>query len=214
MYEFKTKLEPFARGFLNCESELNAKRTAAGFLQSAKDSPIKIDPATGLCNARMSCHIKFSFGSGITMSESRINRLIENNPEDKEELEYIKEAIKPYLVSNCFDGVFNERQILLQEEGHIWGGGWMGHSVPDHAKILKFGTEWFRNRIAKYREINKGKDDFYDALEMILDSLEIIGQRLHKLADEMLATATDPLERENLEIVLWEPWQWVKAVLN
>ena len=201
MYDFKTKLEPFARGFLNCESELNVKKTASGFLQSAKDSPLRIDPKTGLCNASMECHVNFSFGSGVTMSERRINRLIENNPDDKEDLEYIKKNIQPYLVSNCFDGVFNEKQELVQEEGHVWGGGWMGHSVPDHAKILKFGTEWFRNRIAKYREINKGKDDFYDALEMILDSLVIIGQRLHKLADEMLATATDPLEIENLEIV-------------
>ena len=83
MYEFKTKLEPFARGLLNCDSDLNVKRTAAGFLQSAKDSPIKIDPATGLCNARMDCNINFSYGSGITMSHSRMNKMIENNPDDK-----------------------------------------------------------------------------------------------------------------------------------
>ena len=201
MYEFKTTLEPFARGFLNCESEVNAKRTAAGFLQAAKDCPVRIDPKTGLCNARMDCAISFSYGSGVDLSNSGLKKLMNDNPEHKEELEYIKEKMRPYVVSNCFDGAFNEKQERAQKEGHVWGGGWMGHSVPDHAKIIRFGTEWFRKRIVNYRDINKGKDDFYDALEMMIDSLEIIGERLHRLADEMLATATDPLERENLEIV-------------
>ena len=53
MRNFKTKLVPFARGFLNCESNDKLEKTVAGILMSAKEMPLYINKKTGICDARV-----------------------------------------------------------------------------------------------------------------------------------------------------------------
>ena len=61
MYNFKTKKEPFARGFLNCDSENKSKRCAAGMIQAAKDMDLQLDLNLGLCYADMKFGTRYNY---------------------------------------------------------------------------------------------------------------------------------------------------------
>ncbi len=59
------------------------------------------------------------------------------------------------------------------------------------------GTKGLREKINKFRKINKDKKEFYDASEISLDALEILGARYKKLAEDML----DSCDEKDVEIL-------------
>ena len=48
MYGFTTEFEPFAVGFLSCESENLSKKAASGLLRAAEKMNITVDPDLGI----------------------------------------------------------------------------------------------------------------------------------------------------------------------
>ena len=84
MYEFKTKREPFARGFLSCDSENKSKRCAAGMIQTAKDMDLKIDLKLGLCYAEMDTFLNVFYNfCGLFEWDDNLNKLIAKYPEER-----------------------------------------------------------------------------------------------------------------------------------
>ena len=194
MYNFKTELLPFLRGYLNSESDYKGKRIADGFLLAAKEGDFKIDLEIGLVNCR---YEGFEFGTGV--DAPNYNELIKLYPEDREDIEYIKEHLHPHLKHQKPFILYNEKQKNADEEGLVWGGTWMGHAVPSVADLCLYGTAPFREKIAKYRKINQGKDAFYDSLDTTLDAIEALGERIRSIAEEMLKTAVDFEHLEKLK---------------
>ena len=199
MYNFKTKKEPFARGFLNCDSENKSKRCAAGMIQAAKDMDLQLDLNLGLCYADMKFGTRYNY-CGLFCFDNRYDSLIEKYPEEKEDLLYIKENMTVWANQQVSWKASPEQEANVRE-GYMWAGGWEGHANPDHADVCHFGTDALREKIEKYRALNPGKDDFYDACSMTMDSLDILGERYREKALEMLATETDPDNIEKLQII-------------
>ena len=69
MYGFTTEFEPFAVGFLSCESENLSKKAASGLLRAAEKMNITVDPDLGLVYAFQGMNCTLTFGGGITCNE-------------------------------------------------------------------------------------------------------------------------------------------------
>ena len=201
MYEFKTKKEPFARGFLNCESENLSKKTAAGMLLTAKERELDLDLELGLCYGNMWYGTMYEF-TGIHAWGDRYDELAERYPEEKDDFMYIKENMVPYAEEQYNWGKDRTDFYANGKEGYMWAGGWEGHANPDHADVCHFGTDALRAKIEKYRALNPGKDDFYDACSMTMDSLDILAERYREKALEMLETETDPENIDKLKMII------------
>ncbi|MBE6750756.1 MAG: hypothetical protein E7560_06300 [Ruminococcaceae bacterium] len=203
MFEFKTKLEPFGRGFVNCESENKAVKISAGLINCAKELPLNIDLNNGMPEFNISSQaFSFSFGNSVTCNSGLLNEIIDKTPEEKDELLLIKEKMWPYLKheTELWD-CFTKRQSEHEKAMDIWAGYWMGHCVPKYADIAIHGTDGYRAKVEKYRKINPGKDDFYDSINLLMDAIDIFGERFYHLADEMLKTETEEKHIEILETI-------------
>ncbi|HHY83265.1 MAG TPA: hypothetical protein GX505_11425 [Clostridiales bacterium] len=201
MYNFTTKKEGFARAFLSCESESLAKKTACGLLGAAEAMPLSIDMKTGFPVALQSEAYVFEYGGGIACRQDVLDALIKNYPEEAEDFIYIQHEMKRYITHDIISLAFSDSEIALnQEEGAMWGGGsWLGHAVPDFIDIARYGTDAVRSRIEKYRKLNPGKDDFYDALLLALDAVDTLALRFREMAVEMLKTEKDTVHIRKLE---------------
>ena len=92
MYKFKTKSEPFGRGFVNCESENKAVKIGAGLVSAAKELPLNIDLNNGMPEFNMASQaFTFSFGNSVTCNSELLNEVIDKNPEEKEEIKRIED---------------------------------------------------------------------------------------------------------------------------
>lgn len=203
MHQFKTHLEPFGRAFVSCKSNSKIKKTAAGLIGAAKEMPIDIDVKNGFAYTCFNQATGMRFHSSAYCNFDALDSLVENGHEDAADLKYIRDNMQPYMRHlNPNYTAYTKEQLAHWDEGHLWGGGgWMGHAVPDHADIAKFGTEYYREKVEKYRAVNPGKDDFYDSILMTMDALDILGGRIREVAETMLADAEDSDEIRKLTAI-------------
>ncbi len=188
MYRFTTKLEPFARGFLSCESSDKGVKPAAGFLQAAKDAPLSIDLNSGLVSGFIMGATGFYYGNGVFMDQREMEKLIEEHPEDREDLLYIAENLKPYLAHCTPESFFTEEQTKAREDGACWGGVWMGHAVPNYIDICNYGTVYFKEKSKKYRALNPQSKELYDGIDLIIEAIETLAGRYYELACQYEST--------------------------
>ena len=203
MYQFQTKREPFGRGFLSCPGESKIKKMAAGLVTAAKNLPLEFDLENGFVYAGFQKQATgMSFRSSLFSKEELLDELAAKYPEDAEELMVIKEGMRPWMKHADLQGnFFSERQNMLLAEKHLWGGTWMGHCVPEFAGIIKKGTGYYREKAEEYRKINVGRDDFYDAIVMTMDALDLFGRRICEEAGALAEKTEHPEERKRLEAI-------------
>jgi len=204
-YQFKTKFEPFLRGYLGCEANYKGKRVAAGQRQVALEGEFKFDKnylPLGLCE-EVAANI--AFGPNVYIDDDMIKKIKAENPDDAEELQQMVELMGPIGDWPVWGegGLLTEQQKLLNSDHVLWGGDWMGHAVPAFWDVCKFGTDFYREKVAKYRAINTAPEqaEFYDSCDLILDTIDILGQRFYDMAVEKLETETDPDAKRKLENV-------------
>ncbi|MBQ3066212.1 MAG: hypothetical protein IJC98_08250, partial [Clostridia bacterium] len=204
MKKFKTKLEPLARGFLECESEYRGLKLASGWHRSIKEWPMEIDKRGFAVSYRENMAYIQEFGEGLHCDDDIFNRLVKENPDDAEELLQIKELMEPYMTMyQAPDLFFSEIQKQMLNESVAMSGGWLGHAVPDYEGICIRGTQFYREKVEKYREMNRGNEnfnnDFYDACALMVDAIDVAGARFYEIATKELETATDPERIEMLK---------------
>lgn len=199
MRDFKTKLEPFARAFVNCESTNKELKTAAGIYGACKEMEIKINCDTGLCFNVIESITGFLYGTGVYCWGGGIKRLCEQHPEDADDFLYIQKEMEPYVEHGRWSKHVTQDQRDHIDEGDLWGGTWMGHAVPEFNQIAMYGTDALRDKCEKFRALNPGRDEFYDALKLTLDAIDVLADRYRAMADEMLAGENTELQRRHLE---------------
>ncbi|MBR5454052.1 MAG: hypothetical protein IKV54_08230 [Clostridia bacterium] len=194
MYDFKIKNEPFARGFLCCDSKNVTKKTGAGMLLSAKEMGLVIDLKLGLCYYEAPIHLFCNF-LGIRWNYP-YDELKEKNPEEAADYTYIEDNIRPYYFAQ-YPNNTPENEAHLDER-YLWAGSWKGHGNPDHADVCRYGTVAMKEKIEICRRENPGKDEFYDGCLMAVEALEVLGERFRGMALDMLRDETDPVNIEKL----------------
>lgn len=187
MKEFKTKLEPYGRAFVNCESDNREYKTAAGIYGACGEVDIDIDKNTGLCSLTLVGYATgFSYSDSFFCSSGSTERECKEHPDDADELRYIRDEMKKFTEKGNWNNYFTDEHIAHRDEGHLWGGTWMGHANPNFGDIGLYGTDALRERICSYKEKN-GKEEFYDALILTLDAIDLLGDRCKEKATKMLA---------------------------
>lgn len=182
--KFKTDKLPFARGYIEAGDKSAEYKIACGMLRAAEEAPLMIYPDKSFPAYEMSGEIHYAYGGGIRFDYEGIEKLIEENKCDTDELREIFEIMKPFDTRKIIDKERTEEEEIASGMKACWGGGWGGHANPDYDMLLKSGTDGIREKIAKYREINQDKDEFYDSLLLTLEALDTVGERLSILAAE------------------------------
>ncbi len=202
MYKFRITDEPFAVGYLSAKSDSIYIKTGHGYISLAKSMNLKIDASLGLpvCSIEgMAVAPSFSGGQSpsIYWLEAK-----EKESENAADYRYIIDNMKSVDTLTGVWGSFTEREKDVLNSVSGWGGTWGGHAVPDLIDFAILGTDGIRNKIYKYKEINKEAKDFYEGLLLTLDAVDILGERIYELALEMLKTDVSDAERKKIERVL------------
>lgn len=189
--------EPFAQGFSQCGSENLDLKIACGLYEEAKTAPIEWDPEVGLlCCKRRELLVRHSFGNGIRLDIEKLEKA-RQDPAHAEIAEALSAYFQPIDTLSRIVAQRTPKQHKLVQNHTLWGGVWGGHTNPDYGMLLQGGTLGLRKKVEKYRLINPGKDDFYDSQLKVLDTMDLIGQRLHDFAVERAAEAAGT-EQEKL----------------
>lgn len=182
------ELEPFACGFLAADRPNMAYRIACGMRESARHMPIVLESDSFFADAinrEWRVGINYLFGYGIVFDDAALADEKSAHPELAAELDRIAAEIRPYETEARIHASFTAQEEALHgkltaEGGRMvrtcWGGTWGGHSNPDYRMVLRLGTDGLRDRIAVGRKMN-GCTDFYDALTVALESLDVLGAR-------------------------------------
>ena len=199
MYGFTTEFEPFAVGFLSCESENLSKKAASGLLRAAEKMNITVDPDLGLVYAFQGMNCTLTFGGGITCNEDGLERLREDYPESAADIRYIIDNMKGYATGPKVFDAFSQTELDLLHSGSLWGGTWTGHAVPEFTAIASHGTDFIRKKITAYSMKNTGSAEFYEAINTAMDAVDVLGARAGEIASRMLEDETDSARRAHLE---------------
>ena len=153
---------------------------AAGFLPI--DFPENCMLPTVGCIAENGA-VGFSYAGDIIIDFNRYDSLLAANPEHINELQDIWRQMERFHTNRLLDRSCPETDRSLWYHNVCWGGHWSGHANPDYDRLLHLGTNGIRAYIEDCRTQNPGKDSFYDACRIVMDSLDIIGDRIHQIAD-------------------------------
>ncbi|MBR4865616.1 MAG: hypothetical protein IKU11_02925, partial [Clostridia bacterium] len=102
------------------------------------------------------------------------------NPPQLTEEEYTQ--IAPFLSEIKINESWTQVERDATENKLCWGGSWVGHSNPDYSILFHLGTDGIRRRNAIYATLNVGKEEFYQALSLTLDALDVLGDRMGAVA--------------------------------
>ncbi len=208
--KFKNNLELFANGFLSAEYDDLEYRIASGFLSLAHNEPLTLSENAffacdgNICASGRDCTraVHYSYGDTLMVKKDLLKKRIEENPEYADELNFIYEYFKD---KDIFEKVLNAQDEYAKNIENFrvgWGGGqqgWNGgHCNINYSLIVTDGTIGLRKKINKYKEINKGKELFYDSLLLCLDALEIYAERYRLLALEQADKTNNEINKKRL----------------
>lgn len=180
------KIEPFAAGYLEADSEYIGYKIASGMRERARNTELGINRDrifAGEFNDLQRYAFCFEFGTGIRANRELLEEKIKKYPQYSEELRYMWDKMSSLdFYDNLFPNALSELQKNQIKYKVCHGGDWIGHANPVY--FLENGTVGLREKIEKYRKINLGKDDFYDAAVISLEALEILGERYRDYAFE------------------------------
>ena len=190
-----TSLEHFAKGYLESKYDDIVYRIAAGQHERAKLMPIVIPENyifAGYFDKEDPCFVTYNSGRGLHVDKDKLDKRIAQFPESQDALTEVYELMKNRSVTHLIHSKTTERDEDMVNCKAGWGGGvrdWAGgHSNPDY--MMREGTCGIRKKIAKYKETNKDKAVFYEALELSLDTIDLLGERYREKAIELAKEAS------------------------
>lgn len=197
MHTFKIKTEPFARGYLSTGSDNIFKNTGAGLLLAAKEMELSVNGKTGLPWCAFSNMLSLTnFGVGTVTNVPELRKRAEEEPEFADDYNYIADNMAQFNVGEHIWGNFTKEESDTWHDYAGWGGTWFGHAVPNFVDIARLGTNGMREKVEANRAKNPGKDEFYDGLLLALDAIDVLGERLGKLASDMAANSEGDTARK------------------
>ncbi len=201
--KFKNNIEHFANGFLSAEYDDLEYKIASGFLSLAKNDTIHLSEDAFFAGESMigaswregPNAVHYSYGNTLMVNRDLIKKNLEENPEFFDELTEIYNYFEDKDIYEKVLGYQDEEAKNIENFRVGWGGGqqgWTGgHCNINYSLIVKCGTVGLRKKINEYKEINKGKETFYDALLLSLDALEVYAKRYRSLALEQADKTSD-----------------------
>ncbi|MBQ6989671.1 MAG: hypothetical protein IJN58_01320 [Clostridia bacterium] len=164
----------FLKGFFEADGSMQL-RIARGLFAMAKEMPIILEKGEYFPSAMSRDEdVGYSFGNSVFCNRDHLT-----------DEEYTK--IAPFLTGAKVYETRTQTELDADENKLCWGGGWVGHSNPDYSILFHLGTNGMRRRNAIYATLNEGKENFYEALSLTLDALDVLGDRMGELAKARMA---------------------------
>lgn len=189
------KDEPFAAGYLACASELTAMKVASGMVRQAQDMELAIreewklagmnEPGKDVMGTQ---GVLFQFGNGLMVDTNVLKEKAARNPEKAEEYLYLAQTFEGMDTRENVVAAYTEEEFLQRESKAWWGGHWGGHCNIDFGLLVHKGTDFLREKVERFRAMNPGKEEWYDAVKLSLSALDILGERYRKIALEKVKT--------------------------
>ena len=186
-------IEPFAWGYIHAGRENKDYRIANGMRVFADELEVNINTGNWFqspLGAFGNQAVKYNRADGIDLNEGIKNRNAANLTElsDLEELNFYFDYFRPYETVRIISKYRTPLQEKLEINKCCWAAGG-GHSNPDYEMILRIGTNGIREKIERFRKVHTDKQDFYDALVLVVETLETVADKYRVKALEMLETA-------------------------
>ena len=128
---------------------------------------------------------------GVGFDAALWQRLMDE-PSTTEEQRALLEEIRAEWEDKDFAGLVYQEWRRRGVSGRIPGSGagpWAGHASQDYGLFMRLGAEGMRDRIARGRAANPGRDAWYDSLLRIIEGVcDFAGA----VRDSALAAASDP----------------------
>ncbi len=196
-------IEPFAYGFLNADKNDVEYRIACGMLKRAAETDSVIDENSVFAtffDDENAC-VAYKYGGGVYCEIEKIPARQEAFPELAQEIYDIVWAMRPFHVCGIYPKTRTQEEWRLIESKAMWGGDWGGHANPDYYMFLHLGTNGLRQRNEIYRKVNRGKDNFYDSLNIALDALEIAGKKALNRAKNLYENGSEETKTKMSRII-------------
>ena len=185
-------LIPFGYAYRNCKSDDITMKIAAGWHAFMERIPVTIQTDSRLAFLDMNGPyweqgICFAYHSGVYVNHDKMEEYMEAYPELAEELRDYIEYFEQRDYHELCNHTLVPLDIQLLSSKTLWGGhDWGGHSNPDYQMLLDLGTDGLREKIAHYRGEHPDKSEFYDALMLTLDTVDMLSERYRLYAIEMM----------------------------
>ena len=121
--------EPFAVGYITCESDCTAMKVASGFLKQAQDMPLSIHEEWKLAgmnrpgrDAMGKQGVYFGFGQGVTVQPEVLREKAQAHPELAEEYRYILDYFGGKGTQQRVEDARTPQEKLQVESSACWGG--------------------------------------------------------------------------------------------
>ena len=184
------KDEPFASGYINCKSNNIAMKVAFGMLRQAIDMPLSIEETWKLAalkhpdqDGRGKQGVFYQFGRGIVVKTKILEDKIRNNPENAEEYSYILRFFDGKGTQQHVLDAFSDLEKLQRDSNAWWGGYWGGHANIDFGMLVHEGTDALRAKADNYKKIHSDVAEWYDAVKVALDAIDVLGERFRIIAN-------------------------------
>ncbi len=181
--------EPFALGYLACASDDLAKKIACGMLRQAQEMPLRIEPAWKLAGLNIpdresigSQIVSYRYGRGIDVDPGNLERKQKADPARAAEYQAIFDAFGGKGTQQRVEDARTPQEILLWTNNTLWGGRWGGHCNIDFGGFVHGGTDGVREKIARYRPAHPEQAEWYDAVSLAMDAVDVLGDRFRQLA--------------------------------
>ncbi len=196
MYQIHLVDEPFARGYLEEPSNNLVMKTASGILRAAQEMELYLNPVTGFCEFTMWQHLIWAqtYHCGVITNWELLKKKEEENPEFAEDYAYIKKSM-PNVELRISEAFSPQEKSILNSRG-AWGGTWGGHAVPNLIDFARYGTIALRDKVRKHQADHPVAKEFYDGILILLDAIDILGNRIHASAVEQYRTAQGDTRRK------------------
>lgn len=186
------EIEPFCYGFLNSKNENISVKIAEGMYALCKHLPLDIDPEIGLAGIDQSdfgalskLGVFYDHGYGFWYKKENFDAKIKQYPEFSQQLSEYNAYFVNLDTGVSFGKTWNETEINLRSNESYTAGKWVGHANPDFMMVANLGTIAIREKIEKYKTKNAGKEDWYNASLLMLDAIDVLGERFKSLALEL-----------------------------
>ena len=182
--------EPFAYGYIHSPRKDTEYRIAYSIYCYAQNVPLTIDAKKWFVGdpcKNQPIGIRFKSNSGISYDAKTARKTIKQT-KNKLGVFFLQQIMVPRCTEFRDAATHTYKIQLMNWNKNLWGAGG-GHGNPDYKLLLDLGTDGLREKIEKYRALNKGKDDFYDALILTLDAFDLLADRYRDKALEMLPSS-------------------------
>lgn len=191
------ELEPFCYGFLNSKSENISIKIAKGMYALCEYLPIDIDPEIGLAGIDQSdfgalsrLGVFYDHGYGFWYKKENFDKKIADYPQFADQLTEYRDYFEELATAPSFRKTWNETEENLRNNESYTAGGWVGHANPDFMMVANLGTIALREKVEKYKALNPEKGDWYDASILMLDAIDVLGERFKALALKLAKSDT------------------------